>query len=106
MGFWDLFRAEDINKGFLQYRNTVGAILLDVRTPEEFSQGHLPHSVNLPLQKLSAISSVTENRQTPLFVYCQSGARSRQAVAMLRQMGYTEINNIGGISGYCGKVER
>jgi len=41
-----------------------------------------------------------------LFVYCYSGARSRQAATMLGQMGYTKVNNIGGISSYRGKVER
>ena len=44
-------------------------------------------------------------KDTPLFVYCHSGARSRQAAALLAQMGYTNAKNIGGIAAYRGKVE-
>ena len=47
-----------------------------------------------------------DNKATPLFVHCLSGARSRQAAAVLQQMGYSNVNNIGGISAYTGKVER
>ena len=45
-------------------------------------------------------------KDTPLFVYCHSGARSSQAVRLLARMGYTKIKNIGGIAAYTGKVER
>ena len=47
-----------------------------------------------------------DNKATPIFVHCLSGARSRQAAAILKQMGYTNVKNIGGISAYAGKVER
>lgn len=43
---------------------------------------------------------------TPLFVYCHSGARSREAVSMLERMGYQQVKNIGGITAYKGEVER
>ena len=43
---------------------------------------------------------------TPLFVYCHSGARSREAVSMLERMGYSKAKNIGGITAYKGEVER
>ena len=46
------------------------------------------------------------NKDTPLFVYCHSGARSSQAVGQLARMGYTRVKNIGGIAAYQGKVER
>ena len=48
---------------------------------------------------------VTENKDTVLYVYCRSGARSRQAVSLLKHMGYTNVHNIGGIAAYTGKVE-
>ena len=49
---------------------------------------------------------MVDNKGTPIFVHCLSGARSRQATAILQQMGYTNVKNIGGISSYAGKVER
>ena len=106
MGFFDFLRQPDVNQGVNDYKNTIGAVLLDVRTPEEYSEGHIPESKNVPLQTLDRVRAVVENKDTELFVYCHSGARSRQAATMLGQMGYTKVNNIGGISSYRGKVER
>ena len=51
------------------------------------------------------MSAAAGGKDTPLFVYCHSGARSRQAVDALRRMGYLQVKNIGGISAYTGKVE-
>ena len=105
MGFFDLFRQPDINQGVKEYRAVPQAILLDVRTPEEYGGGHVPGSRNLPLQQIEKITSIAEKKDTPLFVYCQSGARSRQAVSLLQRMGYVNVNNIGGMSAYQGEVE-
>ena len=106
MGFFDFLKQPDINKGVGEYRNTNGAVLLDVRTPQEYREGHIPGSKNVPLQQLDKISSVADNKNVPLFVYCYSGGRSRQAASMLQHMGYTNVQNIGGITAYQGKVER
>jgi len=106
MSFFDFFKQPDINRGVEEYHNTSGAVLLDVRTPEEYEAGHIPGSKNVPVQTIDRILSVAENKDTPLYVYCRSGARSRQAVGMLEQMGYTNVSNIGGITDYLGKVER
>jgi len=106
MGFFDFLRQPDVNQGVNDYKNSTGAVLLDVRTPEEYSEGHIPESKNVPLQALDNVRSVVEHKDTELFVYCHSGARSRQAAVILGQMGYTKVNNIGGISSYRGKVER
>jgi len=106
MGFFDLFRQPNINQGVADYHNTPGAILLDVRTPQEYREGHIPGSKNVPLQTIDKISSVADNKDIPLFVYCHSGGRSRQATAMLQHMGYANVQNIGGITAYSGKVER
>ena len=88
-----------------EYRAVPQAILLDVRTPEEYGGGHVPGSRNLPLQQIEKITSVAEKKETPLFVYCQSGARSRQAVSLLQRMGYENVNDIGGMAAYRGEVE-
>ena len=106
MGFFDFLKIPDINKGVMEYRNTNGAVLLDVRIPQEYREGHIPGSKNVPLQQLDKISSVADNKNVPLFVYCYSGGRSRQAASMLQHMGYTNVQNIGGITAYQGKVER
>ena len=106
MGIFDFLKHSDINKGVMDFRSTNGAVLLDVRTPEEYSEGHIPGSKNVPLQQLDKISLFADNKDIPLFVYCRSGGRSRQAASALRHMGYTNIHNIGGFADYSGKVEK
>ncbi len=106
MGFLDFLRGPDINRGLEEYRGTDGAVLLDVRTPEEYRQGRIPGSKNLPLHIIDKAGAMIQNKDVPLFVHCLSGVRSRQAVAILGQMGYSCVKNIGGISAYRGKVER
>ena len=105
MGFFDLFKQPDINQGVKEYSATPGAVLLDVRTSEEYRGGHIPGSKNVPLQTIGKVTSMAENKDTVLFVYCYSGVRSRQAVGLLQRMGYRNVNNIGGIAAYAGKVE-
>ena len=106
MGFFDFLKGADINQGVKEYSTTDGAILLDVRTPDEYRQGHIPGSKNVPLQSIDQVTVMINNKATPIFVHCLSGARSRQAAAILQQMGYTNVKNIGGFSAYAGKVER
>lgn len=106
MGFFDLFKQVNINEGVKEYQAASDAVLLDVRTPQEYREGHIPGSKNVPLQQLDRVTAVVNDKDIPLFVYCYSGARSSQAAGILRNMGYTNVNNIGGIAAYSGKVER
>ena len=106
MGVLDFLKGPDINQGVAEYDAVPGAVLLDVRTPQEYREGHIPGSINAPLQSLGGEESVPAGKDTPLFVYCHSGARSRQAVELLAQMGYVNAKNIGGIAAYAGEVER
>ena len=105
MGLLDFLKHTDINQGVAQFRQTDGAVLVDVRTPEEYWDGHVPGSVNVPLQQIEDIELEVAEKNTPLFVYCRSGARSRQATALLKEIGYEYVHNIGGILDYKGKVE-
>jgi len=106
MGLFDFLKQPDINNGIKEYSQISGAVLLDVRTYQEYRSGHIPGSQNVPLQAIDRVEERLENKDTPLYVYCQSGARSRQAARILKQMGYSNVNNIGGIAAYYGKVER
>lgn len=105
MGLFNFLHSPDINQGLKEYHETKSAVLLDVRTPPEYREGHIPGSKNIPLQQISRISGADIEKERPLFVYCHSGARSRQAVSTLQRMGYQNVKNIGGISAYTGKVE-
>lgn len=106
MGLFHFIRSTDINAGVAEYKTTDGAVLLDVRTAEEYRAGYIDGSVNVPLDKISSIENTVKDKSTPLYVHCYSGSRSGQAVAYLKQMGYINAKNIGGISSYRGKVIR
>lgn len=106
MNLFDFFRTEDINEGVRQFEQTSEAVLLDVRTAEEYQEGHIPKSINISLHEIFEVAEIISNHNIPLYVYCQSGARSGQAVESLKKMGYTEVKNIGGINQYRGKVEK
>ena len=104
MGLLDFLRTSDINSGLEEYDLMPQALLLDVRTQEEYRAGHIPGSRNLPLDNIECVSSVVHSKTVPLYVYCRSGARSRQAASLLRAMGYHYVKNIGGILAYRGRV--
>lgn len=80
MRFFDFLKGPDINQGVKEYSTTDGAVLLDVRTPDEYRQGHIPGSKNVPLQSIDKVAGMIDNKATPIFVHCLSGARSRQPV--------------------------
>lgn len=105
MGIFSFLRGSDINTGVQEWKNTEGAVLVDVRTAGEYRQGHIPGSINIPLDQIESITGRVPKKDTPLFVHCLSGGRSSQAVSQLKRMGYTEVKNIGGINAYTGKVE-
>ena len=95
-----------IDQGVYEYLRRKNSKLLDVRTPAEYRRGHIPGSVNVPLQSIDEIEYLVDNKEDPLFLYCHSGARSSMAAEELADMGYQNVYNIGGIAAYSGKVER
>lgn len=95
-----------MDDGVEKFRNTPGAVLLDVREPEEYAEGHVPGSVNLPVGRISEITARVPARDTVMFVHCRSGARSGRAVSELKRMGYRNAVNIGGMLDYHGEVEQ
>jgi phage shock protein E len=73
-----------------------GAIIVDVRTVEEFAAEHLPNALNMPLNALeSRITNEVPDRSTVVLLHCRSGARSRAAEKRLRALGYAAAYNIG-----------
>ena len=82
-------------------------ILLDVRTKEEYNNGHIKGSINVPLDRLPvSIAQKVPNKRAKLFVYCLSGSRSSQACSWLMKNGYENVTNIGGITAWPGVIVR
>lgn len=75
-----------------------GYLILDVRTPEEYEEGHIADAVLIPDYEISksAKEKLTDKEQT-ILVYCRSGRRSKNAAEQLAALGYTNVMEFGGI---------
>jgi cysteine synthase/rhodanese-related sulfurtransferase len=84
-----------------------GAFLLDVRTPNEFAEDHVPEAVNIPLQALltAPVAGLPADKQRPIVAICASGARSRTALERLTALGYVNsVNCRGGMRRWMAEV--
>lgn len=73
-----------------------GAPIVDVRTPAEFSAGHIPGAVNIPLDRLeNSLPRRLPDRTQPILLHCQAGTRSAAAKKMLNALGYSKAFNLG-----------
>ena len=78
-------------------------VILDVRTPEEFSQGHVAEAVNLPLAELNDETLSHYDGDATLIVYCRSGTRSASAARILDEAEFKVVIDAGGINSYSGE---
>ena len=80
-----------------------GYLILDVRTPEEFAERHIPGAVNIPNETIGT-AEIPElpDKDQMILVYCRSGNRSKQASEKLAALGYTNIVEFGGINDWPG----
>ena len=77
-------------------------VLIDVRTPQEYEQGHLENAVNINIADKSFAEEVGKlDRSEAVYVYCKVGGRSARAASMLKEMGFEEVYDLeGGISNW------
>lgn len=103
-----VFDDIDINKIKHVLSSNKGCLLLDVREPGEFASGHLKGAVNVPVGQIATrIGDVCGNKSREIYVYCQSGMRSRTAARTLVGMGYSNVHNtLGGVNAWNGKLVR
>ena len=74
-----------------------GALVIDVRTTEEFEQGHVEGALNIPYQEIDKLmSAIGTDKTRPVVVYCRSGNRSGKAKVVLETKGYTNVFNATG----------
>ena len=82
-------------------------IILDVRRPDEYAEGHIPGAINVPNEEIgTAEISELPNKSQLILVYCRSGRRSKEASEKLVKLGYTNIVEFGGILDYKGEIEK
>ena len=95
-------RIEDIDyKSLINLSSNNNAIIIDVRTKDEYYNRHIPGAINIPLQDInSQIEKIVKNKNEIIIVYCEYGGRSRKACNKIQKLGYTNIYNLkNGIAG-------
>lgn len=106
MGLFGSLFGGNIDERVKQARETENSVIIDVRSPSEFTKGHIKGAINIPLDNVSNLSAQIADKTTPVFLYCASGARSAGAARILQADGYTNVTNMGGIMGYRGEIEQ
>ena len=87
--------------------NNDGHVIVDVRSQEEYNEGHIPGAIVIPNESIGT----EQPKELPdldqvILVYCRSGNRSRQASQKLADMGYTNVYEFGGIKDWTGETEK
>ena len=96
-GMQQLQAADGVDVKLAQSMNMQGALLLDVREPDEYSAVHATNAKSIPLGQLeSRLQEIATYKDQPVVVICRSGRRSAQAVAMLKEAGYSQVSNVKG----------
>lgn len=87
----------DITIEELKEKVSQGAMLLDVRSKQEYNEGHLQGAVNVPdFELINRIQKEIPKKNQLIIIYCQYGGRSRNAYMIMRRLGYTNIYNLYG----------
>jgi len=99
------YRQIDMADAITMMEEETGYIILDVRTPEEFADRHIPGAINVPNETIGTedIPELPDKDQL-ILVYCRSGNRSKQASEKLVALGYTNIVEFGGINDWPGET--
>ena len=87
---------------FQQHLQAHNGMLLDVRTPEEFTAGHLNHAINIDYKSSDFKDQLAKLDKTkPYFVYCKAGVRSEKATEIMKELGFTNVYHMeGGIDAW------
>ena len=101
------YRQISMDEAVKMMKNEKNYIILDVRRPDEYAEGHIPGAINVPNEEIGTaeISELPDKSQL-ILVYCRSGRRSKEASEKLVKLGYTNIVEFGGIQDWKGEIEK
>lgn len=88
-------------------RQAATPVLIDARSPQEYAAGHLEGARLMPHDAIgSLIGAQVPDKSTPILLYCRSGGRSELARETLVALGYTAVENLGGLQAAAGKLQK
>ena len=77
--------------------NNDNAVLLDVRSSQEYEEGHITNALNIPTYEIySKAQKIIQNKDTIIICYCTVGVRSKKAIKMLKKLGYKNLYHLDG----------
>lgn len=108
------FMSRGDSKGLVSYEelqqkltDKAPIVLLDVRTQEEFNNGHIPGALLLPYDEIDQkAAQLLPEKEKKIIIYCRSGRRSAIAKDSLEALGYTNVKDFGGMNRWQGQVEK
>ena len=96
VGFFALKRASFVPAEVARQHLQAGALVVDVRSPDEFQGGHLPNAINIPLGRLrEELPRQVPDQSRVLLLHCLSGTRSAVARQQAKRLGYPNVFNLG-----------
>jgi len=103
----DGYRQISMDEAVKMMRDEKDYIILDVRRPDEYAEGHIPGAINVPNEDIGTaeIAELPDKSQL-ILVYCRSGRRSKEASEKLVKLGYTNVVEFGGILDWKGEIEK
>lgn len=101
------YRQVSMDEAVAMMREEKNYIILDVRRPDEYAEGHIPGAINVPNEEIGT-AEIPElpSKSQLILVYCRSGRRSKEASEKLVKLGYTNIVEFGGILDWKGEIEK
>lgn len=101
------YRQISMDEAVKMMKEEKNYIILDVRRPDEYAEGHIPGAINVPNEEIGTaeIAELPDKSQL-ILVYCRSGRRSKEASEKLVKLGYTNIVEFGGILDFKGEIEK
>ena len=101
------YRQVSVDEAVKLMKNEKNYIILDVRRPDEYAEGHIPGAINIPNEQIgtSEIPRLPSKSQL-ILVYCRSGRRSKEASEKLVRLGYTNVVEFGSILDWKGEIEK
>ena len=101
------YRQISMDEAVKMMKDEKNYIILDVRRPDEYAEGHIPGAINVPNEEIgTAEIAELPSKSQLILVYCRSGRRSKEASEKLTKLGYTNIVEFGGILDYKGEIEK
>ena len=106
-GSTNSYRQISMDEAVKMMKDEKNYIILDVRRPDEYAEGHIPGAINVPNEEIGTaeIAELPDKSQL-ILVYCRSGRRSKEASEKLVKLGYTNIVEFGGILDWKGEIEK